>query len=142
MINFASDLSLGHELTWALQQTITTDTDTDSAAIDLNDYVGPVHIFISLGNYGDASTQTVVKLRTSATSGGTYADVAGATKTFAASATANDNSAHMIVARDWPSRYGKVRVTTSGGGTPSVPITVTVLGRKGRGGPTGVKTNG
>ena len=142
MIPVFPDITLSHDLVFALHSTISTDTDTDSAAIDLQDYDGPVHLLFTLGNSGDASTTIAVKVRESSASGGTYTDITGASKSLSASATANDNTTHMVRVENWQARYVKVRVTTAGGGTPSVPISAVLLCRKKRAGGSSIKTDG
>src|SRR5262245_46695609 len=107
MVPFVSDLSQGYVLVSGTHSTIAANTDTDSPAIDLQDYEGPVHVFASIGDAGDASTTISIKLRESATSGGTYADITGAIKSLAASATANDFTTHMIFVPNWKQRFVK-----------------------------------
>lgn len=141
MVPFFADLTLGYSLLFGTHSTISSDTDTDSSAIDLQDYEGPVHVLWSIGNSGDASTTIAVKLRQCATSGGSYADVTGASTSYTASATANDNSTGVMKVDNVSMRYVKTRVTTAGGGTPSVPIAVMVLGRKKIGGTSGIQTS-
>lgn len=140
-IPFPIDLTQGCNLLFGTHSTISTETDTDSAAIDMLDYDGPVHVIYSTGNVGDGSTVVTVKLVESATSDGAYTAITGATTTMAASATANDNLAGWFNVPNRAQRYVKTRVTTAGG-TPSVPIAVMVLGRKKIGGGSGVKTDG
>lgn len=139
-IPFFPDLTGGYSLLQGTHSTISSDTDTDSSAIDLTNYEGPVHLIYSIGNSGDASTTIAIKLRQATTSGGTYSDVTGgAFSTLAASATANDNTTGMLRIDNWTGPFVKTRVTTAGGGTPSVPISVLVLGRLKIGGGSGVK---
>lgn len=140
MVPLFPDLTQGYDLIFGTHSTISSDTDTDSSAIDLQDYDGPVHVFASIGNSGDASTTIAIKLVEATTSGGTYTAITGASKSLSASASANDNTTHMIKVDNWQKRYVKTRVTTAGGGTASVPIAVMVLARKKRGGGSGIKT--
>jgi hypothetical protein len=141
LIPIFSDITQGYGALFALHQTISSNTDTDSSAIDLQSYDGPVHLIFSVGDYGDASTVAVVKLVECATSGGSYTAITGSSTTLSASATANDNATHVVRVENWQKRYVKVRVTTSGG-TASVPIAAMVLARKRIGGGSGVKTDG
>ncbi len=142
MIPLFSDLTQGYSLIQGTHSTISSATDTDSSAIDLQDYDGPVHVLYSIGDSGDATTTIVVKLVQCATSGGTYAAITGATTgTIAGSATANDNTTGVFRVDNYSLRYVKTRVTTAVG-TPSVPIAVLVLARKKIGGSSGVLTTG
>lgn len=134
MIPFPVDLTQGCTLIFAQSSTITSNTDTDSDAIDLQDYEGPVHVMGIVGNYQDATTTATIKLRGSATSGGTYSDITGASTSLSASASANDNTTFMFRVDNWSTRYVKVRVTTASGSSVSVPIAVAVLARKKQGG--------
>jgi hypothetical protein len=92
---------------------------------------GPVHGIFSVANYGDANTQTVLKLQEShTTTDGDFVDITGATHTLAASATANDNSTVTITAKARSRRYVRAVAVTSGGGTVSVPVSGVIVGRK------------
>lgn len=141
MIPLFSDLTQGYDLIFGTHSTISTETDTDSSAIDLQDYDGPVHVLASIGNSGDGSTVITIKLVEDDASGGSYTAITGASKALTASATANDSTTHMIRVENWQKRYVKTRVTTAGG-TPSVPIAVMVLARRKIGGGSGIKTDG
>lgn len=141
MIPITVDLTLGYSLLAGTHATISTDTTTDSPAIDLQDYDGPVTLMASIGDSGDASTTITISLVECATSGGTYTAITGATTgTIAASATANDHTRYMVTVPNWNKRFVKTRVVTAGGGTPSVPISTSVLARKKIGGTSGVLT--
>lgn len=142
MIPFVPDFTLGYDFKFCYSGTISSDTDTDGTAIDAQTYEGPVHLVALVGNSGDAQTVVAIKLIECATSGGSYTAVTGASKTLSASATANDNSAHFVRADNYQQRYLKSRVTTSGGGTPSVPIHIGLLAKKKIGGGSGVLTTG
>lgn len=138
MIPFVPDFTNAYTLTPSIKTTITSDTTTDGTAVDVQDYEGQVHLVITVADAGDASTAFVVSLIECATSGGTYTAVTGATRSFTASATANDNVGYFISAKNVQQKFVKARVVTSGGGTPSVPIHVSVLGRKKIAGSSGV----
>lgn len=127
---FLTDLELNAFLGFTYSGTITSDTTTNGSAVDCALSDGVIHLVGIVGNYGDASTQAVVKLQESDTSGGTYTDISGATTTLAASATANDNSVFAVQAIYRSKQYVRGVVVTSGGGTPSVPIALAVVGRK------------
>lgn len=137
MIPLVADLTVGYNLIYTYSGTITTNTTTDGAAVDLLDYDGPVHLLAILGDCGNGTI--TFNLTECATSGGTYTAVTGATKALAASATANDNSAHMIKIDNRAQRYVKGQVVT-GSGITSCPVALAVLGRKKVGGGSGVKT--
>lgn len=111
--------------------TISTDTTTDGTAVDCLTTDGPVSVFFCTGNSGDADTTIQFKVIECATSGGSYSVVSDGTNTaLAGSATANDNLVVVITAAKRTLRYVKARVVTAGGGTPSVPVTAFVMGRK------------
>jgi len=142
MITLPIDLTT-HRFEWTqvYNDTISSNTDTDSSAVDLQDYEGPVHVQFSFGNVGDASTTIVLSLRESTASAGIYSAVSGVSTTLTASASANDNVTKILRADSYTKRYLKARVTTSGG-TASVPVVITVIGRLKRAGGTGIKTDG
>lgn len=111
--------------------TISTDTTTGGTAVDMQDTEGPIHGIFLTGNAGDASTTIQFKLQESTTGSGDWTDVAdGVNDALAASASANDNLAVIISAAKRTKRYVRAAVVTAGGGTPSVPVAATVLGRK------------
>lgn len=141
-IPFAPDFTLAYGWAYAYAGTISTDTTTDGTAFDTNLYEGPVHMVAIIGNSGDASTTIDLKVTQCATSGGSYSVVTGATKSLSASATANDNTVHVIKVDNWSSRYLKSRVVTAGGGTPSVPVHILFFAKKKIAGGSGIKTDG
>ena len=110
--------------------TISSDTTTTGDYVDCDGIDGPVHGVIILGDSGDASTQIVVKLQEHTAASGSGTDIAGATTTFSASATANDKTLTFIRSQSRTKRYVRAAIVTSGGGTPSVPIAVAVFGKK------------
>lgn len=114
----------------SIHATISTDTSTVGTAVDCLLSDGPIHAIISTGNCGDASTSFYVKLTECATSGGSYTDISGALSATYTGATLGDNLALAVSTPYRSLRYVKAVVVTSGGGTPSVPIAVTILGRK------------
>ena len=119
---------LGHSI--APGTTISSETTTDGTAIDMQLSDGPIHGFFHIGNAGDASTVITMSLVECATSGGSYTAISdGALTALTASASANDNTVHCVSAAKRTMRYVKCRVVTLGG-TPSVPISAFVLGRK------------
>src|SRR5574338_19026 len=95
--------------------TISSDTTTSGTAVDCLLMEGPIHGFFCTGNAGDGSTTIQFKLQECDTSGGSYTDISDGV-----------NSA-----------------VTAGGGSPSVPVTAFVLGRRKISGPSydGSKTN-
>jgi len=110
--------------------TISSATTTDGTAVDCQTFEGPIHGFFLTGNAGDASTVITFSLVECATSGGSYSAIAdGALDALAASATANDNLVMVVSAKKRTMRYVKARVVTAGG-TPSVPASAFILGRK------------
>jgi hypothetical protein len=112
-------------------QTIASNTTVNGTYVDClltDDHLSAV---ITLGDYGDATTTLAVKLQEADTSGGSgVQDISGATASFAASATANDNTVTFITTRLRSKRYVRVVATTAAGASISVPISVTLIGRK------------
>jgi hypothetical protein len=141
MIPFAPDFTLGYDLKYTYSGTISSDTTTNGTGVDCQIYEGPVHAFVVIGNYGDASTTLTIKLQES-TDNSSFTDITGATTSYSASASANDNSAAMIRADNWQKRYVRAALVTAGGGTPSVPVAVAIFAKKKIGGGSGVKTDG
>lgn len=117
---------------FSLHTTITTDTTTNGTGVDMLNADYPVHALVSVGDYGDASTQTVVHLEESADNS-TFADISGGAQpsvTLAASATANDSTTFFLTSHNRTQRYVRVAAVTSGGGTPSVPISAVVFANR------------
>ncbi len=91
---------------------------------------GPIHGIFHIGNSGDGSTVITVSVVQCATSGGSYEAIDdGALTALTASTTANDNSINVVHVTKRTMRYVKARVVTLGG-TPSVPISAMIVGRK------------
>lgn len=111
-------------------QTIATDTTVNGTAVDAGTTDDSLSLVYITGNAGDASTAIAIKIQESDASGGTYTDVADASASLAASATANDNLCGAISTRRRTKQYVRGVVTTSGGGVPSVPIACHFVGRK------------
>ena len=129
--SFLSDLPNEALVGYTYVGTITSDTTTNGTGVDMQLTDGPISAVIAVGNYGDASTTLAVTLTESDTSGGSYTAISGTqTKSYAASATANDNSAAVIKADKRSKRWVRAELTTAGGGTPSVPVAVVLMGRK------------
>lgn len=118
------------EFTAAGYATISTDTTTDSAAVDCLDAEGYVFGLVQIGDSGDASTTITLSLIESDASAGTYSEVDGSEVALAASATANDTTYHVLNGHLRTLRYVKVRIVTAGGGTPAVPVATAVVWRK------------
>lgn len=129
MNTFLIDLLNAALLGKSLHATITTNTTTNGAGVDCQLTDGPVHGIYSFADYGDANTQTILKLQES-DDNITFSDIDGATVTLAASATANDNIAGVIPAPFRKKQYVRAVAVTSGGGTPSVPVSCCIMGRK------------
>lgn len=112
-----------------LPQTISSATTVNGSAVDAQTSDDILSLVYCTGNVGDGSTVITIKIQESDASGGTYADITGATVTLAASASANDNLCAAISTRLRSKRYVRGVVTTAGG-TPSVPIAAHFIGRK------------
>lgn len=141
MLPFFPDLTLAASCHKSIFSTIVSDTTTNGTAIDCKDMEGTLHVYVTTGNAGDGSTVIEVQLEQSDVSGSGFADITGATKTYAASATANDDLAEFAFKVDNRSkRYVRAVVITSGGGSVSVPIAVSIVGRKKIAGGSGIKT--
>ena len=59
----APDLTLAYSLSYTYFGTISSNTTTNGTAVDAQPFEGPIHAFIVIGDYGDASTVTTVKRR-------------------------------------------------------------------------------
>jgi len=128
LVDLATNTKLGYSIVPGT--TISTDTTTSGTAVDCQLTDGPIHGFFCTGNAGDATTTVQFKLTESATSGGSYSDIADGVKTaLAGSTTLNDNLVTVVSAAKRKMRYVKCVVVTAGGGTPNVPVAAFVMGR-------------
>lgn len=109
--------------------TIASATTTNGDGVDCLDIEGPVSAHILTGDAGDSTLGAVVKLQESDTSGGTYSDISGATATLAAGASGSDKKVVFLTTILRAKRWVRAVITTTGGGTLSLPIAVSILGR-------------
>ena len=107
-------------------QTIASATDTDGTGIDMSKY-DKVAAVVQFGNVTASSGTVLVKLQESATVGGTYTDIAGATTAALTLADAIDNK-RVCLYFDGRRRNAFVRVRIVSAGTVTgCPITFGVF---------------
>jgi hypothetical protein len=119
-----------NQLTFAQMETCAVRTSTlTGTAFSLKDYVGQVVIVLhsALGT-GNADNTLAGKIQSSATSGGSYADVTGATFTTVTNAAGGSYQAISVDTRAC-SAYLKF-IGTLAGTTPSFVFGVSIIGEK------------
>ena len=102
---------------------VATSTVT-GAAVDLLETDGPCFAFLALGTVSGTAPTLALKMTEAATSGGTYADITGATL-----ATQVASSKFLVLTFKRSMRFVKA-VATFGGTTPSFAVACLVVGQK------------
>ena len=101
--------------------------DVTSSAIDIRDYVGRVALTLVSAAASTADTLDA-KVQDCATSGGSYADISGATWTQVTAAA--DLTETIYIDADAQDRFIKVVCNLSENGDESFPFAVTLTGMK------------
>lgn len=100
----------------------------NGSAIDLLDYDGDVVIILDSAAAGAGTNPTLdIKVQSSATSNGTYADVSGAAFTQVTDAASRQK---LVVNRDETARYIRIVYTIGGTNAPSFTFSVNAVGVK------------
>ncbi len=112
-------------------QTISSATTTNGLAVDMQLSDGPIHLVVTLGDCGDATSTLAITFQESATTtSGDFGDITGGpTLTTTASATANDNTVFALSTNLRTKRYIRAVLTTLTGSVSFI-VAVAVVGRK------------
>ena len=97
-----------------------------SSAIDLLEYDGDVMLILDSAAGGGSSPTLDIKLTESATTGGTYTDLSGATFT---QVTGSASMQTLAINKDECKRYIKI-VQTIGGSSPTFTFSINLIGLK------------